>query len=478
SLDPSTGTITLSTSAVGVYTLSYTTFGNCPNTSSITMTINDTVSAATFTYVGSPFCQSNGANPFPTYIPGASAGIYSATPSGLVFAHVNTGEIDLAASAPGTYVVTNTIPTSGACQFVDANYTITINGAPVITAVPNATSFCESNVASLNIALSSSIPGTQFSWTVAQSGLTGGSPGNGASISQTLTSTSSPATAAYTISSDAGGCLGNDTTITITVHPTVSDTTAAIITLANCGTNTGGVAGITVSAGQAPFTFQWKDSTNAVVGNTLDLSNVGPGLYTLTITDGNNCSKDLGPFDINSTPAVMANFTMAPDSGETPLVVNFTNTSQNAVNYVWYFGTGDSSTAVNPSYTYIPLGNFIVCLMANDGNGCWDSVCANVDVYLNSQFIIPNLFTPNGDGKNDEFTLRDISIGLKTLDAEIYNRWGQREYEWHTPNGGWDGRTTSGVLAADGTYYYVINAEGVDGEKYFRKGSFTLIRGK
>lgn len=477
SLNPSTGTITLSTSLVGTYTLSYTTFGNCPNTSSITMTINDTISSASFTYPGSPFCQSNGANPFPTYGPGASAGIYSATPSGLVFAHVNTGEIDLSASTPGTYIVTNTIPASGVCQFVNATYTITINGAPIITAVTNSTSFCESNTAALNIALSSSIPGTQFSWTVAQSGLTGGSPGTGATISQTLVSTSTPATAAYTISSDVAGCAGNDTTITITIYPTISDTTAAVITLANCGTNTGGVAGITVSGGQAPFTFQWKDSTGAVVGNAIDLSNVGPGSYTLNVIDGNNCIKDLGPFVINSTPAVVAGFTADPITGETPLVVNFTDTSINAATYLWYFGTGDSSTTANPSYTYSPLGTFNVCLTAISAANCIDTACSFITVFLNSVFMIPNLFTPNGDGENDEFTLRLVAVGLKKLDAEIYNRWGQKEYEWHTPNGGWDGRTASGLPASDGTYYYIINAEGIDGEKYFEKGNFSLIRG-
>ena len=442
------------------------------------MTINDTISAATFSYVGSPFCQSNGSNPFPTYIQGASAGTYTASPTGLVFAHVNTGEIDLAGSAPGTYVVTNTIPTSGACQFVDATYTITINGAPVITAIPNATSFCESDTAVLNIVFGSSIQGTQLSWTVAQSGLTGASAGSGPILSQTLVSNSVPATATYTISADANGCLSQDTTITITINPTVSDTTAAIITLANCGTNTGGVTGITVSSGQAPFTFQWTDSTNAVVGNTIDLTDVGPGNYTLTITDGNNCSKQIGPFDINSTPAVIAGFTADPITGETPLNVNFTNSSLNATTYVWDFGDNDSSSAINPSHIFTPLGTFNVCLTAISDANCIDTACSFITVYLNSVFMIPNIFTPNADGFNDEFTLRETAIGLKKLDAQIFNRWGQKEYEWHTPNGGWDGRTASGLPAADGTYYYIINAEGIDGEKYFERGNFSLVRGK
>ena len=75
---------------------------------------------------------------------------------------------------------------------------------------------------------------------------------------------------------------------------------------------------------------------------------------------------------------------------------------------------------------------------------------------------------------NDVFSV--TSKGLKTLDAQIYDRWGLKMYEWHTPNGGWDGVTASGLAASDGTYYYIISAEGIDGKKYFEKGAFTLIR--
>ena len=49
-------------------------------------------------------------------------------------------------------------------------------------------------------------------------------------------------------------------------------------------------------------------------------------------------------------------------------------------------------------------------------------------------------------------------------------------YEWHTTNGSWDGRTASGVLAPNGTYYFIINAIGIDKKEYFEKGSFSLIR--
>ena len=161
-------------------------------------------------------------------------------------------------------------------------------------------------------------------------------------------------------------------------------------------------------------------------------------------------------------------------TGETPLTINFTNGSTGATSYLWHFGTGDTSTAVNPTYIYTPLGNFTVCLMASNATGCKDSVCSTIDIYINSTFVIPNVFTPNGDNINDVFAVQNK--GLKTMDAEIYNRWGEKMFEWHTTNGGWDGRTTSGVLAPEGTYYFIIKATGLDGKDYFEKGGFTLVR--
>ncbi|HVA98240.1 MAG TPA: gliding motility-associated C-terminal domain-containing protein, partial [Bacteroidia bacterium] len=61
-------------------------------------------------------------------------------------------------------------------------------------------------------------------------------------------------------------------------------------------------------------------------------------------------------------------------------------------------------------------------------------------------------------------------------DAEIFDRWGIKLYEWNTLNGGWDGRTTGGVEVPAGTYYYLIKAMGFDGKQYVEKGYLTLIR--
>ena len=472
-LNPSTGTITLSTSALGVYLLSYITNGTCPDTSSITMTITNVTPFANFSYIGSPFCQF-GSNPYPVFGPGASAGTYAATPAGLVFVHVNTGQIDLGASAPGTYTVINTIPISGTCGTVSATTTVVINSSPVAIATPSPQNICAGGTTS--VALSSSMSGATFTWTVVQTGVTGASAGSSPTISQVLTGTGA---ASYTVTPSANGCIGQPTVVTITVNPLpVADTTGLVITPANCGSATGIISGLLMTTGQGPFTYVWKDSLNVTVGTDADLSNVAAGTYSVIVTDSNGCSSVvIGPLVITATPPVTASFNLNPITGETPLVVNFTNTSSSeAINFLWQFGTGDTSTAENPNYTYVPLGNFIVCLTADNGFGCSDSACSAVDIFINSVFVIPNVFTPNGDDNNDVFTIK--GIGLKTMDAEIFNRWGEKIYEWHTTNGGWDGRSASGVEASEGTYYFIMKATGIDGEEYFKKGAFTLLREK
>ncbi|MES2593033.1 MAG: PKD-like domain-containing protein [Bacteroidota bacterium] len=469
-----TGTIDLSASALGVYTLTYSTNSVCANESSITMVITNTTPAAGFSYLGTPFCQ-NEDNPFPAFALGASAGIFTATPTGLVFEHVNTGEIDLGSSTPGVYIVTNTIPVSGSCLSATATSTVTISASPVITATPSSQTICTGGTTS--IALTSSMAGTTYNWTVNQNGVSGGSAGTTSTIAQTLTTTiSNPGMATYTITADANGCSSDPLIVTVAVSSLPSGGgLGVVITSANCYDTAGSVLGLMVAPGQSPLTYIWQNSAGDTISTgSSELNNAAPGTYSLTMSDTNNCSMVIGPFVVLSSSNVTAAFTANPTTGQTPLTVDFTNGSMNATNYLWEFGTIDTSIQTDPTYIIEPTGDFQVCLIAFNAFACSDTACSTIIVGENSAFIIPNVFTPNDDDVNDVFTVRGIA--LKTLDAEIFNRWGQKEYEWHSASGSWDGRTASGLLAPSGTYFYVINAEGKDGKKYFEKGSFTLIR--
>jgi gliding motility-associated-like protein len=282
-----------------------------------------------------------------------------------------------------------------------------------------------------------------------------------------------------TLLSILGNCSNTTPqTLSVTVNPLpVADSSSIVIAAASCGSSTGSISGLTVISGQSPFTYLWQNASGDTVGTNLNLTNVGPGNYILTITDANTCTSPFGAgsgLNISSTSGVVAAFTASPTTGETPLIVNFTNSSTGATSYLWQFGTGAEDVSTNPTYIYTSFGSFTACLIASNIGGCSDTACSVIDVYINSVFVIPNVFTPNDDGVNDVFGV--IGKGLKTLDAEIYNRWGEKLFEWHTPNGGWDGRTASGELSPVGTYYFIVNATGDDGKHYSEKGAFTLIR--
>ena len=131
-----------------IYTLTSVTDANgstriisTDNTSTVTVNVP---AVALFGYSGSPFC-SNSTDPQPEYQNGGEAGTFTASPEGLVFANgegINPGTIDLDASTPGTYTVTNTIASAGGCSPVIATSEVTITGLPDATFAYDDSPYC------------------------------------------------------------------------------------------------------------------------------------------------------------------------------------------------------------------------------------------------------------------------------------------------------------------------------------------------
>lgn len=162
--------------------------------------------------------------------------------------------------------------------------------------------------------------------------------------------------------------------------------------------------------------------------------------------------------------------------GSAPLEIEFVaNPTPNATNYLWeiYKNNELLLTRTEPThrYRFDESGNYRIKLEVSTQH-CLDT--ASVDVIVSeSQLYAPPVFTPNGDGKNDEFRVAYQSI--TEFLAIIYNRWGRVLYRWDNPQQGWDG-TIDGKPAAEGTYFYVIKAKGSDEKQYELKGHVTLLR--
>lgn len=93
-----------------------------------------------------------------------------------------------------------------------------------------------------------------------------------------------------------------------------------------------------------------------------------------------------------------------------------------------------------------------------------------------SKLELPNAFTPNGDGINDIYRVKDGYQSIVSFKATVFNRWGKKLYSWSALDGGWDGRS-GGSEVPDGAYYLVVEARGADGRNYNVKKVINLLRG-
>lgn len=112
-------------------------------------------------------------------------------------------------------------------------------------------------------------------------------------------------------------------------------------------------------------------------------------------------------------------------------------------------------------YSFAEPGGYRVVCHVNSAACTLDSMEMKVNI-AESYLRVPNVFTPDGNGKNDEFRVAYRS--LREFHCWVYNRWGKLVYDWTDPARGWDG-TINGRKAAEGAYYYVIRAMGTDAAK-------------
>jgi gliding motility-associated-like protein len=182
------------------------------------------------------------------------------------------------------------------------------------------------------------------------------------------------------------------------------------------------------------------------------------------VSDANNCTafKDvLVPQVLGVVALASAN----PISGGFPLTVNFTNNSTGAFNYLWNFGDGDTSIITSPTHIFELQGEYQVVLTAYNTPGCKTSDTLTIIV----DGDVPNVFTPNGDGSNDKFSFNRLSV--KSFNAQIFNRWGKKVFEWTDPKDGWDGSESQ-----SGVYYYIVTMTTLTGEVEELHGTITLMK--
>jgi gliding motility-associated-like protein len=120
-------------------------------------------------------------------------------------------------------------------------------------------------------------------------------------------------------------------------------------------------------------------------------------------------------------------------------------------------------------YKFAEEGIYTMHLKVDDYFGCVDSFTH--DFRVNAKLQIPNIFTPNGDGKNDCFTV--VTNGRTIFSLKIFALSGQLVFQSESRSISWDGKTSSGDKAWPGTYFYIIKATG--GEPVKQESGFLLL---
>ncbi|MBK9177035.1 MAG: gliding motility-associated C-terminal domain-containing protein [Flavobacteriales bacterium] len=342
-------------------------------------------------------------------------------------------------STPGTYSVTGT----NACGSGSAQIDITLANGPAVAITPDGpTALCPGESVTLTASGADS-----YLWSTQETSTS-------ITVSQPGTITVTGTNACGTGSAQIDITLGTDPQVSIAASGPTALCPGQNVTLTASGADS----------------YVWSTQETSA---SITVSQAG----TYSVTGTNACGTGNASTDV-TVVSVAASFTTDVSVGDAPLEVVFTNTSSPAnASMSWQFGDGGSSTAFSPTHTYLSPGTFTVVLTVTE-QGCTATASGQIQVLGSevppSSVFVPNVFTPNGDGSNDQLRLQ--AIGMRQVDLSIYNRYGQLVARLERGQQSWDGRTFAGEMASSGTYFYVLEAEGLDGKAHELQGSITLLR--
>ncbi|CAN5399328.1 hypothetical protein BH09BAC5_BH09BAC5_01840 [soil metagenome] len=432
---PTGGTAATATGlAAGTYSVSVTDAGGCVTIQTLTITEpTPLVSAPTST--PATCGNANGT---------ADAGISGGTGPYTYLWSNSATTATLSGVIGGTYSVT--VTDANGCSIV-SSVVISNTGAPSVTVQSSTDVLCfggTTGAATVNVT-GGTAPYT-YSWS--PSGGTGASATNLSAGTYTVTVTGSD------------GCSQTQI-LTITAPTAIALTTNS--SPENCGDGDGS-ASVSSSGGTPGYTYVWS---NAATSDSI--SNLNAGSYTVTATDANGCTS-------TSTVVVANTGTANADAGLSVTITSGQSTQLNGtggVTYSWSpSGSLSCSNCQNPIAS--PTVTTVYTLTITDANGCtdMDTVTIYVDIICGEVYM-PNAFSPNGDNQNDVFYVRGKCI--KTIDLQIYNRWGEKVFETQDVSIGWDG-TWRGVACEPAVFTYVLRGSLLDGSDIDKKGNISLVK--
>ncbi|MCC6601164.1 MAG: gliding motility-associated C-terminal domain-containing protein [Crocinitomicaceae bacterium] len=232
---------------------------------------------------------------------------------------------------------------------------------------------------------------------------------------------------------------------------------------------------------------QWDFGLGTTVDYCGDTSIVytplGSYYPTLTITGPNGCvgvdTLDT-PITVHGYPEI--DFTWEPQPMDVlHTEATFINLTEGGDTYHWTFGPFGQSTLHTPlpfNFPDVDLATFTICLESSTLYGCSDTLCRDMVIQSILQVWVPNTFTPNKDGVNDEFRPVVHGYDPEHYKLLIYDRWGNLIFETNNPQSAWTGNVQGGGYYAQvDAYVWRIELERLSDAKYeVFEGVVNLVR--
>lgn len=213
--------------------------------------------------------------------------------------------------------------------------------------------------------------------------------------------------------------------------------------------------------------------------NSGEFRDILAGKHNVLINYDATCSEQF-TVTINGNQKLNADFQYSLNK-ENPMLVSFDNRTTldsrtysrfSDMNFTWIV-EGETYFGDNQTILFDSGGDKQIQLIASYGSTCSDTVQYTVRVY-NDILLIPNIFSPNGDGISDVFTVK--TKNTTSFKGIITNTRGEVLYQWTNPSGGWDGYINGVNQAAEGVYFYIISVEFSSGNKTEKRGALNLVR--
>jgi len=276
------------------------------------------------------------------------------------------------------------------------------------------------------------------------------------------------------LATDLNLCLNSSAVAIVIGANQLADGNYTIVYQLTGANNASNVVNITVEGGNSTFTIADSNFEN-------------PGLTTVTVTGfffaGENCSGDVSLIDaieVNiqdpATPQLIEGAsTFCLEDTPNPTIADLTAGIIQAGTILWYDLPEDGT--LYSTTDLVNDGQIYYATLATE-NGCESSVRLEVTVSLETcidELIIPDGFSPNGDGVNDDFHIVNLETLFPNFKLTVFNRYGNLLYEGYSNTQRWDGTSKTGdSILPVGVYFYILEFN--DGERGPKQGRVYLSR--